>query len=141
MTNTKKGFTLIEMMITVAIIGILAAIAVPAYNGYTIKAKMSKLQVPMESVSGYLDSLIAEGKDLTGVNAIPAAIAKPFSVSNLKLTDGKYTVTVSPNTKNTYTITGRISGYPSSCSLTLSWTGTPGTLTKGATCDKFIWTK
>jgi len=41
-TQTQKGFTLIELMITVAIVGILSAVALPAYSDYTNRAKVTE---------------------------------------------------------------------------------------------------
>lgn len=49
MKKMQKGFTLIELMIVVAIIGILAAVALPAYQDYTIRAKVSELLLAASS--------------------------------------------------------------------------------------------
>src|SRR2546426_10375118 len=49
MKTLQKGFTLIELMIVVAIIGILAAVALPAYQDYTIRAKLSEVILAMSS--------------------------------------------------------------------------------------------
>ena len=50
MKSFQKGFTLIELMIVVAIIGILAAVALPAYQDYTVRAKVSELMLAASGV-------------------------------------------------------------------------------------------
>jgi type IV pilus assembly protein PilA len=70
--NTQKGFTLIELMIVVAIIGILAAVALPAYQTYTEKAKFSEVVIATSSAKSAVVICIQSGTGcavLTDVNS------------------------------------------------------------------------
>jgi type IV pilus assembly protein PilA len=58
--QAQAGFTLIELMIVVAIIGILAAVAIPAYSDYTVKAKMGAVLGTMESLKTAIGTCVQE---------------------------------------------------------------------------------
>lgn len=115
--RAQKGFTLIELMIVVAIIGILAAIAIPQYQQYTTKAKFAEVISTAESYKSAVAMCVQENAGVLtgctagakGIPALPTTL--PTNVSALDVTDGVVTATatasagsyvyaVSPTTNN-----------------------------------------
>lgn len=79
MKRIQQGFTLIELMIVVAIIGILAAVALPAYQDYTVRAKVSELMLAASSAR----TCITEAYQSVGNGAIPTSVSSDCSIATV----------------------------------------------------------
>jgi len=91
MKNIQQGFTLIELMIVVAIIGILAAVAIPSYQDYTARAQVSEA---MSLTSGIKTSIAEWYADKGGFPADPASVSAT--------TTGKYVGSITFSTSGSY---------------------------------------
>ncbi|WP_180117276.1 MULTISPECIES: type IV pilin protein [unclassified Acinetobacter] len=95
----KKGFTLIELMIVVAIIAILAAIAYPSYNQYKIRTNRAEVQSEMMNTAQRLQSYYVIHHNYTSATLDNSTTIKDYPTSN-----PVYSITLVPSGQ-TYTLT------------------------------------
>ncbi|MBO9491048.1 prepilin-type N-terminal cleavage/methylation domain-containing protein [Endozoicomonas sp. G2_1] len=130
--SNNKGFTLIELMIVVAIIGILAAVALPAYQDYTRRAEFSETTIGAANLKSAV-AVCAQTQGLTnvgncdpGTNGVPANVTAaagtvglaltgtaPAAAANAGAAGQTFIITAtaptdSPNTGETFTLTGTL---------------------------------
>ena len=96
MKRLQQGFTLIELMIVVAIIGILAAVALPAYQDYTIRAKVSEVILALSACRTSITEVYQSSTSSPGVNnwGCEAGATSKYVAGIATDANGKVTATV-----------------------------------------------
>ncbi len=111
--SMQKGFTLIELMIVVAIIGILAAVALPAYQDYTVRAKVSEVILAASSAKVAVAEAAQAGGSMGSITEVASQASKYVT-----------SVTYANSGASTGVITATAQGEPKIAAKKLEFRGT-----------------
>jgi prepilin-type N-terminal cleavage/methylation domain-containing protein len=108
----SKGFTLIELMVTVAIVAILAAIAIPAYRNYVIRGELVDATQGLAALRANMERYFQDNRTYNGSAAFPnPCFSAPYTV-------GKFTITCVTSDGPPPTFAATATGSPGTAELT-----------------------
>lgn len=119
MNTAQKGFTLIELMIVIAIIGILAAIAIPAYQSYTAKSQVAAGLAEISPAKTNAEAKLAEGISGTAISGASAL--------GVQGDTSRCTITATVKASGSSTIICALKGTSSISTSSIQWIRTPDT--------------
>ena len=131
MRSVQKGFTLIELMIVVAIIGILAAVALPAYQDYTKRAKASEIVLAASSARTCVSEIV-QSTGFVKLDTCESGFSKTQFARSMSIDASTGEITVEGVVPDAVTVTLTPSGTSSNMIGGWKCTGTPNKLMPGS---------